>query len=75
LFTKPFDWAKVRRQTGRIDVVWSPGDPYVDEDQTRTLAELTGVEPTIIEGCGHFNLEAGARFTQVPEILELVSNY
>lgn len=72
LFTEEYDWRKIARQTEYVDLLWSPQDPYVSEEQTTVLSKQLEVKPQIFEGYGHFAVETNRRFRQFPELLDIV---
>lgn len=74
LFREKYDWGKIRNQANKIEVVWSPDDPYISYEQTSYLVKKCGVEPIIIPGQKHFNLEAGEKFRKFPELLGLIKS-
>lgn len=72
LFSKPWDWEKIRNQANKIYVIASDNDPYIKMEQTNYLAAHAGVEPTMFSGAFHFSLGSGERFKQFPELLEII---
>jgi len=72
LFSEPWDWEKIKKQTNKILVISSDNDPYIKPEQTQYLAKNADVEPIIFPNAGHLSLGAGERFRQFPELLELI---
>jgi uncharacterized protein len=76
LFTEPYDWVKIRGAADDIVLLWSPGDPFIVEEQTQVLADRLGVTPTVIEGCSHFSIDnGGPRFHEFPEVLNIIDTH
>jgi predicted alpha/beta hydrolase family esterase len=73
MFIEPYDWDKIRNGADKIVLLWSPDDTLVVEEQTNVLSERLGVAPTLIPGSGHFSTHhGGPRFTEFPELLEII---
>lgn len=72
LFDLEIDFEKIKNAAKKIELIWSPNDPYIAKEQTDYLAENLGVEPVIIPNSGHFNLEYGERFRGFPDLLDLI---
>jgi len=67
---KPFNWAKIRQNSGSFTLFHSDNDPYVAIENAEEIANGLGIEPAIVKGAGHFNSSAG--FTQFPQLLEKI---
>lgn len=72
LFSEKYDWAKIKKQAGKIYLIWSSNDPYISKEQTDYLADKLQIKPTIFQNKKHFNLEATLEFKQFPELLEII---
>lgn len=72
LFSEKYNWEKIKNQVQKIYVIWSPNDPYISKEQTDYLTKKIGIKPTIFPNKKHFNLEAGRKFRQFPELLEII---
>ena len=70
LFIKPFDYKKIKTKAKEIILFHSDNDPYVSLSHGNKLKELLGAKLIILPGQGHFNLEAGRRYKQFPELLK-----
>lgn len=64
----PFNWDKIRSNTGKALCLSGDNDPYVPVEQGRLLAERLGVPNRVILGGGHLNAESG--YLTFPELLE-----
>ncbi|MEI6728771.1 MAG: alpha/beta hydrolase [bacterium] len=72
LFDAKIDFEKIKNSAEKIEVIWSPQDPYISKEQTEYLAENLGVKPIIIPDSGHFNLEYREKFRKFPDLLDLI---
>ena len=72
LFREELDWEKIKKQSERIELVYSDNDPYVQPYHAEYLGKQLGVLPLLFKGKKHFNLEAGEQFKEFPEILTLL---
>ena len=61
---KPFDWAKIRKNSKHCFVYHSDNDPYLGVDQGLEVAQNLHVPLTLVQGAEHFGLMAG--FTKIP---------
>lgn len=73
LFIKPFDFAKIKNSAKEFIFVHSDNDPYVPIENGQLLKEKLDGKLIIKKGQGHFNLEAGERYKQFPELLDLIN--
>lgn len=67
---RPFDWGKIRKNAGRIVVVNSDNDPFIELGEGKRIAKLMGAELIVEHGAGHIN--EGAGFTRYPRLLEIL---
>jgi len=74
LFSENYDWEKIKKQSDKFYVLWSPNDPYISKNQTKYLTNHLGIEPTVFRNRKHFNLEAGEENKRFPELLEMIKN-
>lgn len=72
LFSEPYDWGKIKKQSEKIIVIASDDDPYVKLHHAQYFASKLGIEPKIMHGQQHFNLEVGPRYKEFPELLEII---
>ncbi len=70
---RPFDWEKIRLNSGRTFVIHSDNDPYVPLSRGEALARNLQVPVTLIPGGGHLNAEAG--FNTFPMVLQLLKGF
>ena len=74
LFEEPFDFEKIKQKAKKFIFIHSDNDPYCPLEHPRYLSEQLGGELLIIEGQGHFNLEASPDYKQFPKLLEIIEN-
>lgn len=74
LFIEPFDFTKIKTHCPRFVFLHSDDDPHCPMDHAEYLADQTGGELIRFEGQGHFNTEAGPRYRQFPELLEIIQD-
>ena len=72
LFTRPFDFAEIKKHVGKFIVYHSDDDPYVPLSDAKELESKLSAELIFIPGQGHFNLEKGERYRSFPELLEKI---
>ncbi len=70
--TKPFDWAKIKKNCKRFFVINSDNDPYVPIESGKELAKNLDTELIVIKNAGHINKESG--YTKFEFLLEKVKN-
>lgn len=69
----PFNFEKIRSACSKFYFIYSDNDPYdCGLRHGKILKEKLGGELIIKKGEGHFNLEAGKRYKEFPEILDLI---
>jgi hypothetical protein len=71
-FIEPFDFNAIKKHCPKFTYVHSDNDPYCPIDHPKYFIEQTGGELIIIEGQGHFNLEASPEYKQFPQLLEII---
>lgn len=69
LFTRPFDFEKIRANGGRMFFIHSDNDPYVPLAQADHLALQCAATLVPVPGEGHFNLEQSEAYRQFPLLL------
>jgi len=57
--SQPYDWEKIRKNTGEVRVIHSDNDPYIALEKAEALAQNLGVPATLVKNGGHFNETAG----------------
>ena len=65
-----FNYAKIKKNGGRLFLLCGDNDPYVPLEQPKNISSGLGVEPIIISGGGHLNSESGYNF--FPELLKFL---
>jgi predicted alpha/beta hydrolase family esterase len=65
-----FDWARIKKNAGKIICFAGDNDPYVPLAYSRQVAEYAGAELIVIEKGGHLNAESGYR--EFPQLLEKI---
>lgn len=66
-----FDWKKIKSTASEFALFYSDNDPYdCGIRHGRQIQERVGGKLIFKKGEGHFNLEAGERYRQFPELLE-----
>ena len=65
---RDFDWEKLNRLCPVFKVYNSDNDPYVPLEKGRELAQLLGVECTLVSGAGHFMASDG--YTEFQRLLD-----
>jgi len=74
LFTKSFDFEKIRSRAGKFIFIHSDDDPYCPLPGAEHLAEKLHADMKIISGQKHFSVgTAGEGYKQFPFILDLIS--
>ena len=68
--SKPFDWAKIRKNSGKFVIFHSDNDPYVCLGNGKKLAKKLGSKLNVVPDAGHFNKAAG--YTKFPELLKKI---
>jgi|SRR5208283_4721717 len=67
---KDFDWQKIKKKAGKIIIINSDNDPYIQLDEAKRMANLLGAELIVEKGAGHIN--EGAGFNEYPHLLEII---
>ena len=67
---KGVDFAAVNKDLEKAFVVYGDDDPYVPQEELKSLAESLNVEPVIMPKGGHLNTDAG--YTTFPLLLEII---
>ena len=75
LFPEPFDYAKIKKNGGKILLLHSDNDPHVPLETrgAKRIAAALDAPITVLHDMGHFSLDGGERFRQLPEILPLIN--
>jgi len=58
-FDPPFNWEKIRKNSGKFYVYNGDNDPYVPLEQGERVADKLGVKLNVIKNGGHINASAG----------------
>ncbi len=69
-----FDWKKIKKKTEKIYVVYSDDDPFVPVWHAQQLKQLVNAELFLMPGQKHFSVSTFPKYTQFPEILNLIYN-
>lgn len=72
LFDKPFDFEKIKQRIRSFIFVHSEDDPYCPIEQAEYLYSKLGGEFIRFNGMGHFSASLDPRFTQFPELLQII---
>ena len=74
MFTKPFDWKKIKRQAKSFILFHSDNDPYVPLWHGEKMREYFGAELIVMNDQGHFSTTTypGDRYKQFPQLLEKI---
>jgi len=67
---RPFNWKKIRKKAGKIFIINSDNDPYIQLAEGDRMAERLGAELIVEHGAGHIN--EGSGFTSYPKLLNLL---
>lgn len=65
------DYQKVKQMADKFILVHSDNDPYVPITEAKWLSDKLGADLKIINGQGHFNLEASPGYREFPKLLEI----
>lgn len=63
----PFDWGKIRANSGNLRFFMGDDDQYVPQSQLHEIARRLDVHPIVVAGGGHLNSETG--FNSFPQLL------
>lgn len=72
LFASPFDFEKIKGRAGKFVFVHSEDDPYCPIDEAESLHEKLGGEFIRFKDKGHFSAALDPKFTEFPELLEVI---
>jgi len=67
---KPLDYAKVKKNCGKMAAIFSDNDPYVPVSQEKLFKERLGAATLVLHARGHFSSSEGT--TKLPEALALI---
>ena len=67
---RDFDWEKIKKKAGKIIIINSDNDPYIELNEAKRMQKLLGAELIVEHGAGHIN--EGAGFTEYPHLLEII---
>jgi hypothetical protein len=67
-FAKRFEWARIRRNAGRVFLYGSDNDPYVPIREEKEFARKLRTRLVMVKGAGHFNKKAG--YVKFPRLLK-----
>jgi len=74
LFQKSFDFDVIKAHCDQFVFIHSDNDPYAPLVQAEYLSHKLDSDLVIIEGQGHFNIEASPDYVQFPELLEIIKS-
>lgn len=74
LFQEPFDFENIKSHCERFIFIHSDDDPYVPLEQAEFLSKALDGELGVMEGQGHFNIEASPDYKQFPELLDIIES-
>lgn len=69
-YSNDFDFKNLSDRLGKIDVLYSQNDPYVDEKLSEEFANKLEAYELVFPTGGHLNSESG--FTEFPQLLDLL---
>ncbi len=72
LFSRPFDLDAIKQRVGNFIFVHSEDDPYCPIGQAEELNSKLGGEFIRFKDKGHFCLNDGPEFVELPELLEII---
>lgn len=72
LFYQPFDFEAIKQRVGDFIFVHSEDDPYCPIGQAEELHSKLGGEFVRFKDKGHFCLNDGPEFVELPELLEII---
>lgn len=65
-----FDWGKIKKASRKFFVYASDNDPYVPLKNSQEVADLLGVNLTLVPGAGHFSLSTNPKYFEFPKLLK-----
>lgn len=74
LFEKPFDFEAIKQKADKFIFVHSKDDPTCDINEARELCGQVNGEMIEFDGMGHFTTEQDTRFTEFPELLDVIKS-
>lgn len=72
LFGRPFNFDAIKQKARQFIFVHSDDDPYCPLEQAKELHQKLGGEFILMHGCGHFSAKLDPRFSQFPELLDII---
>ena len=67
-----FDFAKIKTKADKFIVIHSDDDPHCPIEGARDIASKLGSEMKEFHGMKHFSIGTDSRFTEFPELLEII---
>ena len=67
---RPLDYARVRKNCGKIVAIFSDNDPYIPLSQVALFEKKLGAKTVVLHARGHFSSSEGT--TKLPEALSAV---
>jgi predicted alpha/beta hydrolase family esterase len=67
-----FDYKKIKTKAGKFIVVHSDNDPHCPLEGAQWIADQLDAEFILMPNMGHFSLERDPKFSQFPELLEVI---
>lgn len=68
----PWNWSYIRHATGKIFVIGSNNDPYIEQDNFEFIANSLKTKLVLKKSSGHFNLTTSPKFKKFPFLLEII---
>lgn len=72
LFDEPFDFEAIKQKADKFLFIHSKDDPVSDIGQARELCQQVNGEIIEFDGMKHFALKSDPRFSEFPELLEII---
>lgn len=71
LFSKAWDWEKIRKTSGDFIIFYSPSDPFVQMRHVKTMEEKLHGKLILISNALHFSVTSGGeRFREFSDLVE-----
>jgi uncharacterized protein len=75
LFTRPFDFASLRKRAAKFVLYHSDTDPYCPVEHAEFLAKELDGELRLEPGQGHFSAETEPPYLEFPKLLQLLETF
>lgn len=73
LFDKPFNFEAIKQRADKLIFVHSKDDPICDINEARELSRHVNGEMVEFDGMKHFSIKTDPRFSEFPELLEVIN--